>query len=84
FGHSPTIWTLLVANIGVSTVASLVPIPGGSTAVATVGLSGALTAFGVSTEVAVSAVLTQQLVVNYVPAVLGWFATKDLLDRDYL
>lgn len=84
FGHSPTIWTLLVANIGVSTVASLVPIPGGSTAVATVGLSGALTAFGVPTEVAVSAVLTQQLVVNYVPAVLGWFATKDLLDRDYL
>jgi uncharacterized membrane protein YbhN (UPF0104 family) len=84
FGHSPTIWTLLVANIGVSTVASLVPIPGGSTAVTTVGLSGALTAFGVPTEVAVSAVLTQQLVVNYVPAVLGWFATKDLLDHDYL
>ncbi|MDQ6928291.1 MAG: flippase-like domain-containing protein, partial [Actinomycetota bacterium] len=84
FGHSPTIWTLLVANIGVSTVASLVPIPGGSTAVASVGLSGALTAFGVPTSVAVSAVLTQQLVVNYVPAVLGWFATKDLLDRDYL
>jgi undecaprenyl-diphosphatase len=84
FGHSPTIWSLLVANIGVSTLASLVPIPGGSTAVTTVGLSGALTAFGVSTEVAVSAVLTQQLVVNYVPAVLGWFATKDLLDHDYL
>jgi uncharacterized membrane protein YbhN (UPF0104 family)/tRNA A-37 threonylcarbamoyl transferase component Bud32 len=84
FGESPSIWTLLVANIGVSTVASLVPIPGGGTAVTSVGLSGALTAFGVPTPVAVSAVLTQQLIVNYVPAVIGWFATKDLLDHDYL
>lgn len=84
FGDGPSIWTLLVINIGVSTIASLVPIPGGSTAVASVGVSGALTAFGVPTEVAVSAVLTNQLVVNYLPAVLGWVATKDLLDHDYL
>lgn len=84
FGTSPSIWTLLVVNIGVTTVASLVPIPGGTTAVSTVGVSGALTAFGVPTEVAVSAVLANQLVVNYVPAIFGWFATKDLLDHDYL
>ena len=47
FGASVDFWTLLALNIGISTIASLVPIPGGGTAVSSVGLAGMLTAFGV-------------------------------------
>jgi uncharacterized membrane protein YbhN (UPF0104 family) len=52
--------------------------------VASVGLSGALVAFGVPKEVAVAAVLTNQLVVNYLPAVPGWFATNRLVRRGFI
>jgi hypothetical protein len=44
----------------------------------------ALVAAGLSTEVAVAAVLMDQLVASFIPAVPGWFATNDLLKRDYL
>jgi uncharacterized membrane protein YbhN (UPF0104 family)/membrane-associated phospholipid phosphatase/tRNA A-37 threonylcarbamoyl transferase component Bud32 len=81
YGGSVNYWSLLAANIGVSTIASLVPVPGGNTAVATIGMSGALVALGVSDAVAVSAILTQQMVVSYIPAVPGWWASNDLLKR---
>ena len=81
YGGSVNYWAMLAANIGVSTIASLVPVPGGNTAVATIGMSGALVALGVSDAVAVSAILTQQLVVSYIPAVPGWWASNDLLHR---
>ncbi|HEY8216449.1 MAG TPA: lysylphosphatidylglycerol synthase transmembrane domain-containing protein [Acidimicrobiia bacterium] len=84
FGGSINFWTLLAINIFVSTLASLVPIPGGGTAVSAVGMSGALTAVGIPTEVAVAAVLANQLVANFIPAVPGWFATNNLLHDDYL
>ncbi|HXY91543.1 MAG TPA: lysylphosphatidylglycerol synthase domain-containing protein, partial [Acidimicrobiia bacterium] len=84
FGGSINFWTVLSLNILIGTIASLVPIPGGGTAVGSVGMSGALTAVGLSTEVAVAAVLANQLVANFLPAVPGWLATKDLLNRDYL
>ena len=84
FGGSINFFTLLALNIFIGTIASLVPIPGGNTAVSTVGMSGALTAFGVSTEVAVAAVLANQLVANYIPAIPGWFATNNMLHDDYL
>jgi undecaprenyl-diphosphatase len=84
FGGSINFWTVLALNILVGTIASLVPIPGGGTAVGSVGMSGALTAVGLPTEIAVAAVLADQLVANFVPALPGWVATKDLLNRDYL
>jgi undecaprenyl-diphosphatase len=84
FGGSINFWTLLAINIFVGTIASLVPIPGGGTAVASVGMSGALTAAGISSEIAVAAVLANQLVANFIPAVPGWFATNNLLHDDYL
>jgi uncharacterized membrane protein YbhN (UPF0104 family) len=84
FGASIDFFTLLAINIGVATIASLVPIPGGGTAVSSVSMTGALTAAGVPTEAAVAAVLANQLVANFIPAVPGWFATKDLLSSDYL
>jgi undecaprenyl-diphosphatase len=84
FGGSINFWTLLSLNIIVSTLASLVPIPGGNTAVSSVGMSGALAAVGVPTDVAVAAVLADQLVASFLPAVPGWWATNDLLHDDYL
>jgi glycosyltransferase 2 family protein len=84
FGGSVSYWSLLAVNIGVVTVASIVPIPGGGTAVGTVGLSAALVTFGVPEQVAVATALVNQLVYYYVPAIPGWFATKHLIDHDYL
>jgi uncharacterized membrane protein YbhN (UPF0104 family) len=84
FGGSINYWTLLALNIFIGTIASLIPIPGGGTAVSSVGMTGALTAVGVSTNVAVAAVLANQLVANFIPAVPGWFATHNLMDDGYL
>ncbi len=84
FGGSINFWTLLSLNIIISTLASLVPIPGGNTAVSSVGMSGALAAVGVPTSIAVAAVLADQLVSSFLPAVPGWWATNDLLHDDYL
>lgn len=84
YGGSVSFWSLLAANIFIGTIASLIPIPGGNTAVSSIGMSGALVAFGVPDAVAVAAVLTNQLVVSYLPAIPGWFATNDMLKRDYL
>jgi undecaprenyl-diphosphatase len=84
FGGHVSFWALLAANVGVVTIASIVPIPGGGTAVGTVGLSAVLVSFGVAKEVAVAAALANQLAFYYLPAVPGWFATKHLVQRDYL
>jgi uncharacterized membrane protein YbhN (UPF0104 family) len=75
---------LLAANIAVVTIASTVPIPGGGTAVGTVGLSAALVSFGIPRDVAVATVLTNQLIYYYLPAIPGWFATRHLGRHDYL
>ena len=84
FGGHVSFWSLLAANVGVVTIASIVPIPGGGTAVSSVGLSGALVAFGVPEEIAIAAVLVNQIIYNYLPAIPGWFATRDLARHDYL
>lgn len=84
FNGHVSFWPLLAANIGVVTIASIVPIPGGGTAVGTVGLTAALVAFGVREDVAVATALTYQLVYFYVPAAVGWFATRHLAQHDYL
>jgi undecaprenyl-diphosphatase len=84
FDATLSFWTLLALSIFFGTIASLIPIPGGGTAVSSVGMSGALTGFGISTEAAVAAVLLNQVVVSYLPAIPGWLATNHLLHRDYL
>jgi glycosyltransferase 2 family protein len=84
FGHTLSFWSLLAANIVLGTLASLIPIPGGGAAVGSVGLSGALIALGVPSEIAVAAVLTNQLVVNYLPALPGWYETTRLVRRGYV
>jgi uncharacterized membrane protein YbhN (UPF0104 family)/tRNA A-37 threonylcarbamoyl transferase component Bud32 len=84
FGGHVSFWPLLAANVGVITIASTVPIPGGGTAVGTVGLTAVLVAFGVRQEIAVATALANQLIYFYVPAIPGWFATRHLARRDYL
>jgi undecaprenyl-diphosphatase len=84
YGSSINFWTLLALNIGISVIASLVPIPGGGTAVSAVGLAGMITAFGVPSAAASAAVLTHQLAVTYLPAIPGWFATNDLVKKGML
>jgi uncharacterized membrane protein YbhN (UPF0104 family)/tRNA A-37 threonylcarbamoyl transferase component Bud32 len=84
FGSGVSLWTLLALNIGINTLASLVPIPGGGAAVSAVALSGALVTLGVPQEAAVGAVLTYQLVTRYLPAIPGWVATRLLVRRTYL
>jgi glycosyltransferase 2 family protein len=84
YGASINFWTLLALNIGISVIASLVPIPGGGTAVSAVGLAGMVTAFGVPAAAASAAVLTHQLAVTYLPAIPGWFATNDLVKKGLL
>ena len=74
----------MALNIGITLIASLVPFPGGGTAVSAVGLSGLLTALGVPTAAATAAVIAHQLAVSYLPAIPGWFATNDLVKKGLL
>jgi uncharacterized membrane protein YbhN (UPF0104 family) len=83
-GATVDFWTLLSLNIVIGTIASLIPIPGGGTAVSSVGMSGALAAAGVPIEAAVAAALINQVIMNFIPAIPGWIATRDLLHADYL
>jgi len=84
FGAGINLWTLLAVNIGVGTLASLVPLPGGGIAVAAIGRAGMLTALGVPHAAAVAAVLTHQIVSSYLLAIPGWFATNDLVRKGLL
>jgi uncharacterized membrane protein YbhN (UPF0104 family) len=84
FGQRVDFLTLTAVYIGVGTIASLVPIPGGDIVVSSVGLAGALTALGVPHAPAAAAVLTFQVVHSYLPAIPGWFATNDLIRRQLL
>ena len=84
FGATLSFWTVLALSIAGNTLAQLVPMPGGGTAVASIGISGALIAFGIPKDVAVATALSNQLVVAYLPAVPGWFATARMVRRGYL
>jgi undecaprenyl-diphosphatase len=84
FGGHASFWAVLAAYLAIVTVAAIVPIPGGGTAVSSVGMSGALVALGVPEHIAIAAVLVNQIIYNYLPAVPGWFATRDLARHDYL
>ena len=81
---TPPFHPSLAANIGVVTIAQSIPVPGGGTAVGTVGLSAVLVSFGVPRDIAVAAVLANQLAFYYLPAIPGWFATRHLIAHDYL
>ncbi len=84
FGASIDFWTLVAVNIGISLIASLVPVPGGGTAVSALGLSGMLVALGVPHAAAAAGVLAHQVAISYLPAIPGWFASNDLVRKGLL
>jgi undecaprenyl-diphosphatase len=84
FGPPVNFWTIVLINTGVSTLAFAVPVPGGATAVSSVGVAGLLTAVGASQEVAVAASLAYQVTATFIPAVPGWFCFRNLMTLDYL
>ncbi len=84
FGVTLSFWTVLAIYIGVGSLAALIPIPGGIAVVGGVGLTAVLIGLGVPTNAAVAATLANQLVVNYIPAIPGWFATRHLIRHNYI
>jgi uncharacterized membrane protein YbhN (UPF0104 family) len=81
FDADVSYWTALALSIGVSSVAAVIPLPGGNTGAGTVGVTGVLVALGVHSQTALAVSIANQLAVNYIPAVPGWFATRDLLHK---
>ncbi|MGC8511846.1 MAG: lysylphosphatidylglycerol synthase domain-containing protein [Acidimicrobiales bacterium] len=81
FDADVSYWTALAVSIGVSSVAAVIPLPGGNTGAGTVGVTGVLVALGVHSQTALAVSIANQLAVNYIPAVPGWFATRDLLHK---
>jgi uncharacterized membrane protein YbhN (UPF0104 family)/tRNA A-37 threonylcarbamoyl transferase component Bud32 len=84
FGATLSFWTVVAITIAVGTIAALVPVPGGGSAVGAVGLTGLLAGLGVHAETAVAVTFAFQLTVTYLPALPGWLATRHLLHHDYL
>ncbi len=81
FDADVSYWTALAVSIGVSSVAAVIPLPGGNTGAGTVGVTGVLVALGVNSQTALAVSIANQLAVNYIPAIPGWFATRDLLHK---
>ncbi len=81
FDADVSYWTALAVSIGVSSVAAVIPLPGGNTGAGTVGVTGVLVALGVHSQTALAVSIANQLAVNYIPAIPGWFATRDLLHK---
>ncbi len=81
FGVSMPYLTVMAANMGVSCLAALVPIPGAGSGTGAIGLTAVLVGLGVHAPVAVSATLARQIVVTYLPALAGWVATRHLISH---
>jgi uncharacterized membrane protein YbhN (UPF0104 family)/tRNA A-37 threonylcarbamoyl transferase component Bud32 len=77
-------WTVMAIAVGIGGLSQLIPIPGGGTAVASVGISGVMIALGVDRSTAVATALANQIVSMYLPAFPGWFATRHLVKHDHL
>jgi uncharacterized protein (TIRG00374 family) len=82
-GGSISLGEAIFINVTVSLFAGLMPIPGG-VGVAEAGMTAGLTAIGVSSDVAVSAVLIYRLVSYYLPPLWGYVSLRWLTKHDYL
>ena len=81
FGVSIPFLTVMAANMGVSCLAALVPVPGAGSGAGAIGLTAVLVGLGVHAPVAVSATLAGQIVGTYLPALAGWVATRHLISH---
>jgi uncharacterized protein (TIRG00374 family) len=82
-GGSLTLGQAIFINITVSLISAISPVPGNA-GVAEAGLTASLTAVGVPSSTAVSAVLVYRLVSTYLPPIWGYFCMRWLVKRDYL
>jgi uncharacterized membrane protein YbhN (UPF0104 family) len=83
FGYDVSLAELLVINIGVSLLASFVPVPGG-VGVAEFGLTLGLTSAGMTPEAAIAAVLLYRIATFYLPPTWGFLALQWLQRNRYL
>jgi uncharacterized protein (TIRG00374 family) len=82
-GGSVSLGEAIFIDVTVSLFAGLMPVPGGI-GVTEAGLSAGLTAVGVPSDIAVSAVVVYRVVSYYLPPVWGYFCLRWLTRRDYL
>ncbi len=82
-GGSITLGEAVFINVTVSLFAGLMPVPGG-VGVTEAGMTAGLTAIGVDSDVAVSAVLIYRLISYYIPPVWGYVSLQWLTRHDYL
>ena len=82
-GGSVSLGEAIFINVVVSLFAGLMPVPGG-VGVSEAGLTAGLTAVGVPTEIAVSAVVVYRLISYYLPPIWGYVSLKWLVRHDYL
>ncbi len=83
YGGSLSLGEIVFVNTSASFLASLIPAPGGI-GIMEAALVGALTAFGVPSEIAVATAVTHRLFTTYLPPLWGSYATKWLVGRGYL
>jgi uncharacterized protein (TIRG00374 family) len=82
-GGSISLGEAIFINVTVSLFAGLMPIPGGM-GVTEAGMTAGLTAIGVDSGTAVSAVLVYRLVSYYLPPLWGYVSLRWLTKHDYL
>jgi uncharacterized membrane protein YbhN (UPF0104 family) len=82
-GYDISLADLLLINIGVSLLASFIPVPGGI-GVVEFGLTAGLTSAGMSSEAALAAVFLYRLSTFYLPPIWGFFALRWLERARYL
>lgn len=83
FGGSTTFVTVTIVTMVGGTLASAAPTPGGVGAVEA-ALIGGLAAFGVSTAIAVPAVLLYRVLTCWLPVFVGWPIIRWLASRDMI
>jgi uncharacterized protein (TIRG00374 family) len=82
-GGSISLGEAIAINVVVSLFAGLMPVPGG-VGVYEAGVAAGLTAAGVDSDIAVSAVLVYRMCSFYLPPIWGWLSLHWLREHDYL
>jgi uncharacterized membrane protein YbhN (UPF0104 family)/tRNA A-37 threonylcarbamoyl transferase component Bud32 len=83
YGGSLSLGEIVFVNTSASFLASLIPAPGGI-GIMEAALVGALTTFGIPSEIAVATAVTHRLFTTYLPPIWGSYATKWLVGNGYL
>ena len=83
FGHSESLFGLILVNTFVSLFAGFMPVPGGM-GVAEAGYTAGLQALGVPSDVAVSTAIMFRMVTFYLPPIWGSLAMRWLRRHEYV